>query len=868
MKLKYMSAFLMLLAVAVFVWMPQTKAQISGHDYTVQWSDASGNVITNALYNAVTGDTAADGSRKDPDRVYILLKGGVYWNTETFKNNGYALRFVGQTPDPTDIYGNPPTLQMVARSDGSVSGVILSAYGDVYMKNIYIIGSDNNGVQTYYEPMNFSGNNYRCTFDSCIFERSNFAIPAWNGTGWDITFTNCTFLNMVEMPVTQQWTGRDIMLSADEDSCIVENCTFVNTGCFVLQPEGGTENYLRFDHNTMFNVGRQPFQSTWWKNAYFANNLFINPFFQGEGYNDYSLVVNPNRDPRAYTTGMLPMGALPAAYGPDLGRRILFANSAAFLAQTFKNAWDDTVRLQPYFNAITDSFFNTYSPAQGGQMVVQDTMWLKKMPNFTNYDTSKYPVMIQSIEDLRKGITPAPTWFQDLQVLNGDTLWTAPQWPLVQNFTYTDQDLMTAGTDGLPLGDLNWFPAKKADFEANKAKYIKQMQDLAGAQLIFTPVGQVEAEDGTVGGGAAVKTVPGITYYNYNGAGSITWTFNVTQAGLYDTRWFVNNQNNGTSGPCLAIDGTQFVDKAHGWGQFVLDPALGPTAGLPTQQWIWMPVVADSMELSGVGGGSFGDPATNLFTLSAGQHTIGVEKNGWGNVQFSEVDVVLHGGTDTLKLKAPDAVPNLVTAGAVGAKWVASGFKYVNMGTNGTDQMSLTADSTGTYKLNVAYQNYMGATTAQISVDGSAAGTVQINSKSDSSGTNSLSSNIDLSAGTHTFTISGTGFNLDFVQLVRVSGITGIKSENQSPYSYQLEQNYPNPFNPSTNIRFSLAAASNVKLIVYNVLGQKVVTLIDRQMRAGVHSVHFNAINLASGVYFYGIETKNFKSYKKMILLK
>ncbi len=61
---------------------------------------------------------------------------------------GYALRFVGQTPDPNDIYGSPPTLQMVARADGSVSGKMLSAYGDVYMKNVYIIGSDNNGVQT------------------------------------------------------------------------------------------------------------------------------------------------------------------------------------------------------------------------------------------------------------------------------------------------------------------------------------------------------------------------------------------------------------------------------------------------------------------------------------------------------------------------------------------------------------------------------------------------------------------------------------------------------------------------------------------------------------------------------------------------
>ena len=140
---------------------------------------------------------------------------------------------------------------------------------------------------------------------------------------------------------------------------------------------------------------------------------------------------------------------MPAKYGPDLGRRIVFANNAAFLAQTFKNAWDDTVRIQPFTNATTDSFFTTYSVANGGQMAIKDTMWLSSMPSFTTFDTSNYPQMIEAIMDLRKGITPAPIWMQDLITgTGGDTLWTAPVWPLAQDFTYSDASLMTAGTDG------------------------------------------------------------------------------------------------------------------------------------------------------------------------------------------------------------------------------------------------------------------------------------------------------------------------------------------------------------------------------------------------------------------------------------
>ena len=857
MKLKYMFIFSTLLAAIIMIWSPQLRAQ--SDTLVVPWetSPGSGTVQVNALYNTIVGDTNATGGRLDANRVYLLQKGGVYWITETINNN-FPLRLVGQAGDPNDPYGNPPVIQMIARSDGSVSGVILTAYGDVYMKNLYIIASDNNGVQTYYQPISFNGNNYHATFDNVIFERSNFAITAWTGKGWEINFQNCKWYNLVEKPITQQWTGRGISIWADQDSVIVENCTFDNVGFCVVQIEGGAANYFRFNHNTLINVGRLAFQASWWREAYIGNNLMINPFFDGEGYNDYSLALNPNRDPRAYYTGSFQIGALPSTYGPDLGRRIVFTNSAAFNAQTFKSAYDDTVRIQPYINAVTDSFFTTYSPANGGQMVIGDTTWLSKMPSFTKYDTTNYPNMIQFITKIRAGVTPAPQWMQDLQVSGTDTLWTAPQWPLVQNFTYTDQNLMTAGTDGLPLGDLNWFPTQKANYEANKTQYIQQLQDKAGAKLVFTPVDSKEAEAGTTGGGAAVQAVQGITYYDYTGSGSITWTFNVATAGQYDTRWFVNETGRGQSGPVLQINNTTFVDKAHGWGQFVFDPLLGPAIGQSTSDWIWVPITADSVD----------KPAA--FTLNAGTNTIGVAGGGWGEVKFAEIDIVLHGGTDTLKLKAPDAVPVLATPGAVGVKWVASGFKYVSMGTNGTDQFTLTAPEDGVYKLNMAYQNYSGAATADIKVDGTTVVTgVPVTEKVDSTGANALSGNFNLTKGAHTITVSGSNFNLDIVQLIEVTGITAVDNANQAPNSFALDQNYPNPFNPTTNIRFSLGKASNVKLLVYNILGQKVATLIDnRVMNSGLHEVSFDASRFASGVYFYSIEAGNFKSFKKMILLK
>jgi len=101
------------------------------------------------------------------------------------------------------------------------------------------------------------------------------------------------------------------------------------------------------------------------------------------------------------------------------------------------------------------------------------------------------------------------------------------------------------------------------------------------------------------------------------------------------------------------------------------------------------------------------------------------------------------------------------------------------------------------------------------------------------------------------------------------SNVTSVESENSIPESFVLSQNYPNPFNPSSTIQFGLPEASSVRLEVFNLLGQKVNTLVTGDiMQAGWHSVQFDAGNLASGVYIYRIEAGNFVQTKRMLLIK
>jgi len=100
--------------------------------------------------------------------------------------------------------------------------------------------------------------------------------------------------------------------------------------------------------------------------------------------------------------------------------------------------------------------------------------------------------------------------------------------------------------------------------------------------------------------------------------------------------------------------------------------------------------------------------------------------------------------------------------------------------------------------------------------------------------------------------------------------VTEINESSHSgmPEKFMLLQNYPNPFNPKTFIEYQLPKASQVDLSIYNILGQKVVTLVSEKQLAGSYKVDWDATGFASGVYYYLIQANEFQQVKKMVLLK
>ncbi len=103
--------------------------------------------------------------------------------------------------------------------------------------------------------------------------------------------------------------------------------------------------------------------------------------------------------------------------------------------------------------------------------------------------------------------------------------------------------------------------------------------------------------------------------------------------------------------------------------------------------------------------------------------------------------------------------------------------------------------------------------------------------------------------------------------------LVSVEKENEIPKEFALLQNYPNPFNPSTTISFNLVEPAKVKLKVFNLLGQDILTLVQNDYNAGRHSITFDASELTSGIYVYsliveGVSGKHFKDSKKLVLLK
>ncbi len=858
----YFSLLVLFLGVAFWPGTP-ARAQQSNDTLLVKWLNSKNKLAKDTLRTVIAGDTAADGSRLH--KVYKLQAGGYYWLTGTINNVGFPLTIVGEKPDPNDPTKQPAIIQMVHPDQGTRQDwYIFGGQSSLTLKNVWILGNDDDGVQTYYAPLTFQSNRNRYVFDHVIFSRSNFAIPQFKGANNEIYFTHCKFLNLIGKPSTQQWEGLGVRIVASQDTIVFENNTFFNIEYTSFQLENGYANYIRFNHNTIVNQGRQ-FEDRNKKQEYFTNNLIINGFWQGEGHGDLTAA---GRDPDQYATGIFTVGLLPSADGLEQERRIVLANDAMWLDPQFTKDYGDSIHAQPLVADTSAYFFDT-----NPHIVAKDTMWLDSAPTGMSEDAftgKQVDLMWNNINDLRTGVIPATPYFYKIPVdpNSGDTLFTGVPWPLPIDFAYDQSNaIYTKGTDGLPIGDLTWFPDKLTQFKANKAQYIEEIENMAGGQVSFNITSTVQAESGQLSGDAKVDTFNvGTTFFNMKSGGSIKWTFNLDKAGTYGLK-IKTRAGDAKRGEYIYINGnTTSITKGDDGGYLF--------KGLTTPDWQWYTITKDTLTAD----------TQNQLDFIKGTNTIEIAPE-WGYQDFSEIDLFAGGDPDNVikQLTAQAAtITGPITPGDEDADHntisTPQGFMSVELGANGNSgSISFDTDSLadGFYLARIFYRTPDGAQTGKISINGTDAG--MLNFTADTSFTSTTTQLFQIKNGQVT-TQAGNQASLklttnghviiDYLQLAQKTTAVEPGNNNQLPGAYSLSQNYPNPFNPTTNIRFKLPEASNVQLTVYNLLGQKVATLINNRMSAGVHVVQFDASHLASGLYFYRLKAGSFVMNKKMMLIK
>ncbi len=870
-----------------FSWQP-AKAQ----DYTVcpqdqdecvvEWASETGEPIMNALTLTVANDVD-----RPAGRIYKLKRGGFYYITEHLSNSGFNLRLIGQTAEEGAAAGEnvcgpggnedcgPAIIQRFRRDDGSVDPRMIESSGDgnggLELRHLWLMGQDNTGVTANYEPITINSKNSRFIFDHVIFDRNDWHHLGFKAEGNDIFITNCLFRNLVGP--TQIWEGRAIRLEAGADTVIFENNSFFNLTSFPFQSEAAPVEYFLFNHNTLVNFGRNFNAGGLWKRAYVTNNLMINPFWQGESqqqYNDrYNSWVGAGNDPNYFSQccehiGIFGIQPLPARYGLESDRRIVLANNNWWLDPAVAQIHQELgVRSQPL---VSDTTARWFALREG--MVMQ---------NNTNLEVqlANAPTVSDVYQQMRTFISqwinnqPTP-WALVVWDPGRDPDPTFNIWPVPEDFSYTHAQLQTAGTDGLPLGDLNWFPDALQNYLANRNAYIQAIEDIAGGAP-ERPVGQqvVEGEKGVIQNGEIYRA-QGFTSFFFEGSGHVRWVFNAPQDGEYILRVQTNLGNETVRGQHIRIDGVG-LRNTNTYGEFFFCSTASDNPEckfkLQPNTWEWVEIRQ-------------ADLVAGSLVLTAGEHTLEIAPS-WGWQWFSGVEIKLASTGETIATLTPADAVELVAARLQCEDpnaFCPSGFQAALLNAGGTVSWTIEVpEGVRSGLARIFYQAESGASGTLI-VDGQevaslsfppAAGTSAAETQSPRFSIQTGAKTIELGAGTHTIGIASSsgGLIIDYVIVLYYYGVVATE-RSTLPEGYALEQNYPNPFQRATTIRYSLPQPGKVRLVVYDLLGREVARLVDREVPAGTHAIRFEPNGLASGLYFYRLETPEGALVRTMTLAK
>jgi len=422
----------------------------------------------------IQADTLADGSQ-----VHSLYKveSGTYYAFDGTLECDFDLVIAG--PDNGWIFNDatPPVFYQTPSPDGDPRDMInLIQGGSVELRNIMLTGLHPNDVNISSFVRNYAG--YKIVWENCVFTDYKDHCTRTTWPTEEISVTNCIFING-DRRGSSPFGGIPIRLDESCGQLTFENNSIVNSGRLLGNGGNFFTSKMAEIHNTILNQQVNGHELHWFEGLQ-ANNIYYNWSWRGRieysgGYDRYFTTFE------TYAGVEEKLDSIALYQGRNL----------FYLDPVFPEYWQNTINptMGGYDSVSACSLWNIDVDCT---IVADNNFTIGKSygdwdPLFTN-DPSQIDSMLgwlysnwvtkENYADWR--VTPPVTWNED----GTPRLNWSPDWDL----SYSSSTLQKGGTDGLPLGDLNWFPDAKATYLANRDTYIAALQDsMANAKDVYVP---------------------------------------------------------------------------------------------------------------------------------------------------------------------------------------------------------------------------------------------------------------------------------------------------------------------------------------------------------------------------------------------
>jgi hypothetical protein len=441
---------------------------------------------TNYLNDFIMGDTLANGQRRDSNAVYVLTRGANYLANAITRNTGWTLRI--RANDTTGNVAKPSVFLYPNPSTQLPPGQFVDMRGNLIIKNVLISG--------YFEPLpdNLSGlqgslinttaAGLNITLDSCILTNTNGNHVRTDQPPKVVKITNCVFANMGYLGRSNFGAGKGIDVRAGSvDSLIVVNNTFVNWQDRIIRHFASTANiqYLRFEHNTCVNgISYHGFLSLGrlGRRAIITNNLLIDAFAAGQdtdGTRQAEFTDNTEKDafggPRMTWIFSAPNDSTVWTVKNNFYRVTpagqSFLDSASFLPIIANPALTKGSPLTYHINAKLG--------ADSATAFQTHTAVLPNVPAFMKEMLKWYRRPAAPPDSGAAKTKTTGTWKPKFDYDRRNYIYVRD----TLNCAYsTSNPAYTAATGGYPAGDLNWFPSRKAAWEADPVSGIAGQPDI------------------------------------------------------------------------------------------------------------------------------------------------------------------------------------------------------------------------------------------------------------------------------------------------------------------------------------------------------------------------------------------------------